>query len=103
MFMAQLPKKAGLRRASHAVYVPTYNVHQAKTHLSKLLTRVMLGEEVVIAKAGKPVAKLVRITSQPKGRKLGIYKGKLKTSDGFLAPMSEEELALWYEGEIFPK
>ena len=39
------------------------NIHEAKTHLSKLLERVALGEEVIIAKAGKPVAKLVAITS----------------------------------------
>lgn len=44
------------------------NIHEAKTHFSRLLERVALGEEVIIAKAGKPVAKLVPLAGQPKRR-----------------------------------
>ena len=52
------------------------NIHEAKTHLSKLLERVAIGEEVIIAKAGKPVAKLVAV-QQPKTRIFGGAKGEL--------------------------
>lgn len=51
------------------------NIHDAKTHLSKLLQRVMAGEEIVIAKSGKPVARLVPYTSAPKRRTPGSAKG----------------------------
>jgi prevent-host-death family protein len=53
------------------------DIHEAKTHLSGLLERVALGEEVIIAKAGKPVAKLVAITPSARKFKLGSAKGKL--------------------------
>ena len=56
------------------------NVHEAKTHLSRLLDEVAAGREVVIAKAGKPVAKLAPIHTHTK-RKLGILKGKIKIDD----------------------
>ena len=59
------------------------NVHEAKTHLSRLLDEVAAGREVVIAKAGKPVAKLVPIHTHTK-RKLGILKGKIKIDDDTL-------------------
>ena len=57
------------------------NIHQAKTHLSKLIERVLKGEEVIIGKAGKPVAKLIPYT--PKKVKLGVLKGKIKISEDF--------------------
>ena len=53
----------------------TVNVHEAKTHFSKLLERVSSGEEIVIAKAGKPVAKLTRYTERPVKRVPGRYNG----------------------------
>lgn len=73
-----------------------YNILDAKTRLSELLNRVEAGEDVVIAKAGRPVARLVKIES-PKKRPLGFIKGHLP--DDFLEPMSEEELAEW-EGPL---
>jgi prevent-host-death family protein len=69
-----------------------YNVQEAKTRLSELLHMVERGEDVVIAKAGKPVARLVKI-DPPTKRRLGFVKGQLP--DNFLEPMDEEELALW--------
>ena len=51
------------------------NIHEAKTHLSRLLEKVSAGEEVIIAKAGKPVAKLVPIKRAPKKRVWGTAKG----------------------------
>jgi prevent-host-death family protein len=69
-----------------------YNVQEAKTRLSELLHMVERGEDVVIAKAGKPVARLVMI-ERPTKRRIGFVKGQLP--DNFLEPMDEEELALW--------
>ena len=66
------------------------NVHHAKTHLSKLLEKVQLGEEIVIAKAGTPVAKLVPIHEKPKARVPGSAKGKIWISDDFDAPLPPE-------------
>ncbi|MDQ4502492.1 type II toxin-antitoxin system prevent-host-death family antitoxin [Sinomonas sp. ASV322] len=74
----------------------TYNILDAKTRLSELLHRMDAGEDVIIAKAGRPVARLVKIES-PKKRPLGFIKGHLP--ENFLEPMSEEELAEW-EGPL---
>jgi prevent-host-death family protein len=76
------------------------NIHEAKTHLSRLLERVALGEEVVIAKAGKPVAKLVAV-HQPKTRIFGSAKGEFVVPDNFDAPDPEIE-RLFHEGDLFP-
>lgn len=76
----------------------TVNVHEAKTHLSRLLDKVARGEELVIAKAGKPVARLVGIKSRKPKRKAGFLKGKLRVSQDFDAPLSAEELALFEGG-----
>lgn len=59
------------------------NVHQAKTHLSKLLDRVANGEEIVIGKAGRPVAKLVPFKAESGPRKIGLWKGKIHYADDF--------------------
>ncbi|MGH9496788.1 MAG: type II toxin-antitoxin system Phd/YefM family antitoxin [Candidatus Sulfotelmatobacter sp.] len=76
------------------------NVHEAKTHLSKLLERVALGEEVIIAKAGKPVAKLVAVHS-PKTRIFGSAKGEFIVPDDFNEPDPEIE-KLFNESDLFP-
>lgn len=69
------------------------NVHEAKTHLSRLLARVARGEEIVIARAGRPVARLVPV-ARPKGRRvLGRDKGKLIIAEDFDAPLPPELLA----------
>lgn len=75
----------------------TINIHEAKTHLSRLLEQVAGGEEIVIAKAGKPVARLVPLEAIPKKRQLGLLKGKLNVPDDFDAPLTDAELAL-FEG-----
>ncbi|MGA9530026.1 MAG: type II toxin-antitoxin system Phd/YefM family antitoxin [Terriglobales bacterium] len=77
------------------------NIHEAKTHLSKLLERVALGEEVIIAKAGTPVAKLVAV-HQPKTRIFGSAKGEFTVPDDFNEPDPEIE-KLFYEGDLFPE
>ena len=72
----------------------TVNVHEAKTHLSRLLAQVEAGEDVVIARGGEPVARLV--PSQERGkRQFGALKGKIDLDDSFFDPLPEEELALW--------
>lgn len=72
----------------------TVNVHEAKTNLSRLLVQVESGEEVVIARSGKPVARLVRVPKRGK-RQFGSWKGRIKLDDSFFDPLPEEELALW--------
>jgi prevent-host-death family protein len=63
------------------------NIHDAKTQLSKLVAKAAAGFEVVIAKAGKPVARLVPLASAGQVRKLGALKGKLSVPDDFDAPL----------------
>jgi prevent-host-death family protein len=70
----------------------TVNVHEAKTHLSRLLDRVAAGEEVTIAKAGKPVARLVPV-AKPGCRSLGDDAGKVIVSEDFDAPLPDEVIA----------
>lgn len=59
------------------------NIHQAKTNLSQLIAEVLSGKDIVIAKAGKPVAKLVAYKEKTKVRKPGLLKGKIWISDDF--------------------
>jgi prevent-host-death family protein len=73
------------------------NIHEAKTHLSRLLERVALGEEVVIAKAGKPVAKLIPVNPKPKKRILGSAKGEFVVPDDFNDPLPKEIEDLFYK------
>lgn len=75
----------------------TVNIHDAKTHLSRLLEQVAGGEEIIIAKAGKAVARLVPLEAPSKKRKLGLLKGKLNVPDDFDAPLTDEQMAL-FEG-----
>ena len=70
------------------------NVHQAKTQLSRLLARVEAGEEVVIARRGEPVARLVGCKPRSK-RQADILKGKVVIPDSFFDPLPEEELTAW--------
>jgi prevent-host-death family protein len=80
------------------VKVRTVNIHEAKTHLSRLLARVARGEEVVIAKAGKPIARLVP-AEKPRSMAavFDLYKGQLEIAPDFDAPLPEDILAA-FEG-----
>jgi prevent-host-death family protein len=74
------------------------NIHEAKTHFSKLLAKVSAGEEIVIAKAGKPIARLAPIAPATSGRRVpGIDKGKIWMAKDFNS-MSKRELDEWYRG-----
>jgi prevent-host-death family protein len=75
-----------------------YNVHEAKTQLSKLLERVEKGEEIVIARAGKPIARLVPERPKRKKRQLGTAKGQIWMSDDFNDPLPDWLLDL-FEGK----
>lgn len=75
----------------------TVNVHEAKTHLSRLLVDAEAGEDVVIARNGKPVAKLVPVARKGKPQ-FGTLKGKIKIDERFFEPLPEEELKLWEGG-----
>ncbi|MCJ7568471.1 MAG: type II toxin-antitoxin system Phd/YefM family antitoxin [Anaerolineales bacterium] len=66
------------------------NVYEAKTHFSKLLNRVMGGEDILIGKAGVPVARLVPIEGKLGQRTPGSAKGKLSISPDFDAPLPDE-------------
>ena len=66
------------------------NIDEAKTHLATLLERVALGEEVIIAAAGIPVARLVSLKDQPKGMVLGSAKGEFTVPDDFNDPLPKE-------------
>jgi prevent-host-death family protein len=68
------------------------NIHQAKTHLSRLLAQVASGEEVVIAKAGRPIARLVPVERRPR-RILGQDKGLFEVPEDFDAPLPDDVLA----------
>ena len=72
------------------------NIHQAKTQLSKLIEKVLVGEDVIIAKAGKPIVKLTPYKEILKPRKLGLWKGKVWVSPDF-DEESEEINKLFYQ------
>jgi prevent-host-death family protein len=70
----------------------SYNVHEAKTHLSRLLDQVAAGEDVIIAKAGVPVARLVPVVLQAEERPLGTESGRVFIADDFDAPLPADVL-----------
>ncbi len=75
----------------------TVNVHEAKTQLSRLLAAVEAGEEVVIARSGRPVARLVGLAPEAPRRRLGSLAGKFTVPDDFDDPLPDDVLAL-FEG-----
>ncbi len=80
----------------------TYNIHEAKTQLSRLLEQVRRGDEVFIAKSGKTFAKIVLAAGKVKGKRmLGTGVGMGRVADDFNAPDAEIEDA-FYSGSVFP-
>ena len=69
------------------------NIHEAKTHLSRIVDEVAAGAEVIIAKAGKPMARLMPLTGVRRAKKLGLLKGKIRIPDDFNAPLPEDVIA----------
>ena len=75
----------------------TVNTHEAKTTLSRLLALVEAGEEVVIARAGKPVARLVPAGARRR-RRFGTSRGKIWLAEGWDRPMTDDEVEAWLSG-----
>lgn len=75
----------------------TVTVHEAKTHLSRLIAEALNGGEVVIARGRVPAVKLVPVDA-PRRRRFGSMKGQIAIDDRFFEPLPDDELALW-EGE----
>ncbi len=79
------------------------NIHDAKTNLSKLIQKAENGEEVIIARAGKPAVKLVPVPARPRRRIIGSAKGKVWISDDFNSPETNKEIEdLFYNSQLFP-
>jgi prevent-host-death family protein len=68
------------------------NIHEAKTHLSRLLEKALAGEDVVIMKAGKPLVRLMPVATAPTLRKIGTAKGDFEVPEGFDAPLPDHVL-----------
>ncbi len=79
----------------------TVNIHEAKTHLSRLIERAERGEEIIIAKAGTPKVRLTPIADVRFVRRPGRFAGSLKVTEAFFEPLEEEDLADW-EGSSEP-
>jgi len=75
------------------------NTHEAKTQLSRLLKRVALGEEIIIAVRGKPAARLVPLKDEGAGRKFGTFEGQFEVPEDFDAPLPDEILDA-FEGKL---
>jgi prevent-host-death family protein len=79
------------------------NIHAAKTHLSRLVARAADGEEIVIARGGKPVARLGPLAAEPAPRKPGLLRGRITVADDFDAPLSDALLREFYGGQLVPR
>lgn len=66
-----------------------YNIHMVKAHLSELIQRAMMGEEIIIAKDNKPIAKITALSPVTHKREVGLAKGMIKLSDDFDAPLDD--------------
>ncbi len=77
----------------------TVNIHEAKTHLSRLVDEAASGQDIVIAKAGKPTAKLGPLNRARAPRRLGFLDGKFEVPDDFDEPLPEEIVRLFEEGD----
>jgi prevent-host-death family protein len=75
------------------------NVYAAKTHLSRLIDQVNAGEEIVITRHGRPVARLIAAAAAPPMRKLGTLRGKVWVAEDFEAPLPDDLLDL-FEGKV---
>ena len=73
------------------------NIHEAKTHLSRLVERVEAGEEITLARAGRPVARLIPYRPRQEPRKLGLWKGKVWAAEDWDSPKTNAEIAHLFE------
>jgi antitoxin (DNA-binding transcriptional repressor) of toxin-antitoxin stability system len=75
--------------------LPTATIHEAKTNLSRLIEQAERGEEVLIARGKKIVAKIVPVANPPKKRRLDLLRGKIKVTSKFFEPLPDSELDSW--------
>ncbi|MFQ5760378.1 MAG: type II toxin-antitoxin system Phd/YefM family antitoxin [Acidiferrobacterales bacterium] len=75
------------------------NIHEAKTHLSRYVEEAAQGKEIIIAKAGKPIARIAPLVPAKTRRKLGLLNGKARIPDDFNAPLPDEVLAEFLGGK----
>jgi prevent-host-death family protein len=75
--------------------MPVITIHHAKTNLSRLIKKAAAGEEIIIARGDKPVARLVAVGEIKGKRQPGALKGKLHVGPEFFAPLPSDELAAW--------
>jgi len=75
--------------------MPVITIHHAKTNLSRLIKKAAAGEEIIIARGDKPVARLVAVGEIKGKRQPGALKGKLRVGPEFFEPLPPEELAAW--------
>ena len=75
--------------------MPTVTIHKAKTNLSRLIKKAAAGEEVIISRVDKPVARLVAVGATKGKRQPGSLKGKIKVGPEFFEPLPPDELAAW--------
>lgn len=73
------------------------NIHHAKTHLSRLVERAAAGEEIIIAKAGQPMARLTAFCPSKESRKPGYWEGRIRIGDDF--DTLPDEIAAAFQGE----
>jgi antitoxin (DNA-binding transcriptional repressor) of toxin-antitoxin stability system len=76
---------------------PIVNIYEAKTHLSRLVDQAAAGEEIIIARGGKPVAKLSQLSAPAREIRFGVLKGQVKVAADFDAPLPDEVIAA-FEG-----
>ena len=72
-----------------------FNIHEAKTNLSKIIEQACQGEDIVIARAGKPVVRLVPVEPRPSRRQFGALRGKATVDQRFFEPLPDDELRAW--------
>jgi prevent-host-death family protein len=75
------------------------NIHEAKTHFSKLVDKAMHGEEIIIAKAGKPAARLVPLREAARKIQFGLMQGEVEIAENFDAPLPESVMATFEGGK----
>jgi len=75
----------------------TVNIYEAKTQLSRLVDQAAAGKEIIIARAGKPVARLAQLAAPARKVRFGVLKGKIKVAADFDAPLPDEVIAA-FEG-----
>lgn len=79
--------------------MPKINIHEAKTHLSRYVEEAAQGKEIIIAKAGKPVARIAPLAATKAARKLGLLDGKARIPNDFNAPLPDEVIAEFLGGK----